>query len=808
MTDILNKIDHNKNNHKERYLFVFFISYIVMMLVLIPVMINNKGLFIYYGDFNSQQIPFYIHSHDAIRNGITSWDWGTDLGSNFLGSYSFYLLGSPFFYLTLPFPSAVVPYMLPWLLALKTGVASVTAYAYARRFIKSQNACIIAGLLYAFSGFQLYNIFFNHFHDVTAFFPLLLIALEERVKNDRRGVFALAVMLMSTINYYFFTGQVTFLIIYFIIRSQCDDFRVSVNKFWGLVIESVLGCLMSCAILLPSALAIISNPRVATALTGHNMVAYSDPYRLYRIIQSFFMLPDPPARANLFSSTTARWASIAGYLPLFSMAGVIAYFKQTNKKDWMRKIIVVSIICAFIPIFNSAFYAFNGSYYARWYYMPILIMCVMTAFVIDNKNMHLSKGFALTAVVFGFFFVTGLLPTKDKNDSTIIHFGEMATYPDLFWISVIVTAIGLFILAYILYGKRMKVNFYPKVIAFTIFAIFSCSASIVWYGAEQGNSYEKYVGNGINGADNISIEDYSDEYFRLDISNSLDNYPMFWNYSCMRAFNSVVPGSIMDFYESLGITRDVASRVEPSRYALRSLLSVKYYFNYTTENDLDMPGFEYYSTQNNFDIYKNTNYIPMGFTFEYYITQSQFDELGKEEKDRILLKSLLLSDEQIEGYSQYIDAIDGENLKDAANGISFIQDCEDRRLSSAKEFKQEKDGFTAVIDMNKDNLVFFSVPYDEGFKATVNGKSAKIEKVDNGMMAVFAPQGENIEIVFKYKTPGLALGIMISGTGVILFVIYLVIFKKKIKKQVYKRCSFNYTSIEENPENNESQGDE
>ena len=77
---------------------------------------------------------------------------------------------------------------MPVLLALKYGVASLTAYAYIRRFVKTPNAALIGALLYAFSGFQAYNVFFNHFHDVTAFFPLLLLALEQRVVDGRRGV--------------------------------------------------------------------------------------------------------------------------------------------------------------------------------------------------------------------------------------------------------------------------------------------------------------------------------------------------------------------------------------------------------------------------------------------------------------------------------------------------------------------------------------------------------------------------------------------------------------------------------------------
>ena len=84
-----------------------------------------------------QQIPFYQMCHDMIRSGETGWNWYTDLGSNFIGSYAFYLMGSPFFWLTIPFPSDAVPYLLAPLMMLKLATAAVTSYGYLKRFVKN-----------------------------------------------------------------------------------------------------------------------------------------------------------------------------------------------------------------------------------------------------------------------------------------------------------------------------------------------------------------------------------------------------------------------------------------------------------------------------------------------------------------------------------------------------------------------------------------------------------------------------------------------------------------------------------------------
>ena len=137
----------------------------VAFLIFIPFILFDDGYFLFYGDFNVQQVPFYQMCHDAILSGNIGWSWTTDLGANFIGSYSFYLLGSPFFYLTLFFPSEMVPYLMGPLLILKFGCASLAGFIYLKRYVKDPNFAVIGGLLYAFSGFSVYNIFFNHFHE-------------------------------------------------------------------------------------------------------------------------------------------------------------------------------------------------------------------------------------------------------------------------------------------------------------------------------------------------------------------------------------------------------------------------------------------------------------------------------------------------------------------------------------------------------------------------------------------------------------------------------------------------------------------
>src|SRR5690554_3381134 len=120
----VNPLLNIKDRGKEKYLQIFIISFFILFIIFLPTLIVNNGYLIYYGDFNSQQIPFYHLAHNAVRSGNIFWHWGTDLGSNFIGSYSFYLIGSPFFWITLIFKNSIVPYLMPTLLCLKHSVAA------------------------------------------------------------------------------------------------------------------------------------------------------------------------------------------------------------------------------------------------------------------------------------------------------------------------------------------------------------------------------------------------------------------------------------------------------------------------------------------------------------------------------------------------------------------------------------------------------------------------------------------------------------------------------------------------------------
>ena len=340
----------------------FIIALITAAIIFVPFIIINGGVFYYYGDFNVQEIPFYQMAHDAVRSGQLGWSHITDLGSDFLSSYSFYLLGSPFFWSTIPFPSEVVPYLIGPLLIIKFACAALSAYLYLRRYVQNKNYAVIGGLLYAFSGFSIYNVFFFHFHEPMIMFPLLLAALDAFIYDKKRAVFAVTVFSACVVNYYFFVGQVLFVVIYYLMITLTKTYKFRIKDFLILALEVLIGFAATAFILLPSVLGLMGNPRLESLPQGWESLVHNMPQRYWLIIAAFLFPADMPAFPVFTPDSNCKWASVAGWLPLFGMTGVIA-FLQTRKRDWLKKLIVLLILFAFVPVLNSMFQLMNSSIY-------------------------------------------------------------------------------------------------------------------------------------------------------------------------------------------------------------------------------------------------------------------------------------------------------------------------------------------------------------------------------------------------------------------------------------------------------------
>jgi uncharacterized membrane protein YfhO len=762
-----------KKLYRSDYSKVFLLCLITSGIMFVPSMIANKGLFTLVGDFNYQQIPFNMLSNQAIKSGDWFWNWSTDLGSNFIASYSFYTLGSPFFWLSLLFPASLFPYVIGPMFLLKYCVAGMTAYGYIRRYVTDSRYAMIGALLYAFSGFSTVNLMFNHFHDVVAFFPLLLAGFDRLLIDKRKGWFAAAVALNATLNFFFFIGEVIFLILYYVLRYIAEDWKLYVRRLPRIIWEGLLGIGMASLLFVPAILFTLQNPRLDSFLYGPNALVYSGG-RYLELIKAFLMPADlMPHQSAIFPSD---FSSSSAYLPLFGP--VLVLTMMIGRRNWMRRMMIGCITMAAVPLLNSLFYVLNASYYARWFYMPVLIMALMSAIALEKRNtIQLKKsllisGAALAAVAAFLLFY----PWSETQRSAIFHYDQF-----LFYLTA--AAAGLAATYYLVWRFRNAKHWYTAAFATTVIfcgglGLFNIFATHNIYDYQDGKAIHDTV---VKTGKELKQRLPKTENYRIGISEDGWNLAMVAGLPTVNSFTSMVNGSIFEFYNSIGSPRGVKTMIPADAYGLKPLLSERFYVS-TVKLSSGHLYTQFYNGTGMVYVYENKDVLPIGFTYDYYVTQSRFQHVSDEYKHLVLLRAVVIKDSDVSKVKNYLVPLPESDLFTTTNG-EYQQDLKLRAKEASTSFHRDHRGFTANIQASTDKFAFFSVPYDNGWSAKVNGISVPIIDAD-GMMIVPVSDGAN-HIRFDYHTPGLVSGAVIALFSMAVFATYLFSGRLFLRRRVH-----------------------
>lgn len=700
----------------------------------LPITILEKGLFFIGSDFNLQQMIFGEVMNYSLKEGSYLWTWFNDLGSDFIGTFSFYNLFSPFNVFTYLFPARWYPYLCSFLTIVKFGVGGLTSYLFLKRYVKNKKLVLLGSLLYSFSGFQFTNMLF-HYYDSVVLFPLLLYALDNLIYDNKKGYFALTVSLLAFTNWFMFIGEVVFVVIYYIVKVICKSYVFDLKKFFNILLEGVLGTLLASVVLVPSLFFTISNPRISNSFTLSSSLKYSSLINYIEIFRAFFfpsevMIP----RAYL---DTANYASVDLYLPFVGSVLAISY-SISKKKSWISILMFTCIFFMLVPILNSSFFLFTTSYYARWFYMPTLVLALLSIKCIE-ENISIKSGTIISFLSLGVMILSYFVLKYRYPEVEYIH--------DIKYLIMMISfmIINLVILI-LIYKSKNKLKY---LFIFTILFVGIWSNYSIYKYRCNSLEYNKRYYNYIHSYKEIKFDDL---VRTNSFTGCFSNQGIIFKNGNLLSFNTNMEGSAFEFYNSVDYQRLVSTSILVDS-PLNQFLSVKYFISCTDEEKDD---YKLYKDTKNYKIYLNDNYKEMGFVFNKYISNKEFLEKSTEEKYNIINSMIILDDEQITKYKDYYNG----DVKVNSNKFKFINN-----------------GFISDIDVSKDTLVLYSVPYDKGWKAFNNGREVEIENVDNGMMAIKINKGMN-NVKFTYYPRGLKLGLWLSIVSYIGLLIYCIKSKR------------------------------
>ena len=705
----------------------------------LPWLILDRGFFTLAYDYNFQQIPFAAAAYEGIRHlSSGGWVWNLDLGSSLITGFGFYNLGSPFFWITLLFPKESFSYLAGFLYVLKYMTAAVLAYFWLKQFLKHERTAVLGGLLYAFSGFQATNLLFYHFHEIVAFFPLLLLGMDRLAGKKKGMLFPFAVFLNSMVNYTFFVQEAVFLVMYFLFRYfRKDRIGESLKLAGGIFLRSALGIAMSAFLFLPGVIYVLNSARGVSRFDLSGI--------LYDLKGILFILKGFLFPGEAMSEESAvyqyQYGSTSLYLPFFGMSFVMIYLLRN--RGWLRNMLIPLILISFSPLIQSGFLLFTEPN-QRWWYM-FSLLCVLATCLTLEREQH---------------------ETRAAGRLMLIYSGGVAAYCLLLWLlrgpsgGSLVQNRELFLLfgglavlfsaACCVMVRKKWLNRYSALAATVIACAVTTGAAIGAY--KRGDEHEPVKQDYQVG---LRLEKIDDQY-RYDTSHNLFTMP--GHGAGVGAFSSTAENSAYAFRSKV---YDFDANFTYQSIALRGLSELmggKYEIivepkDETLIDSFEVNGYGYGISEK--------DACPIGFATGNYITLEELHRYPEDERSYVLMDAVAVeTPEKVKGYR----GLRFSETEGPADPAVMIRRTEENRVQN---FSRDQRGFRCTTDFGQDRLVFFSVPNDAGWTAAIDGERAEI--IDScGLMALSVPSGSH-RIEFTYRTPGTRSGAVISLGGWLMF---------------------------------------
>lgn len=762
------------------------IGAIIGIIAFAPIWSQNGGQYMDYGDYFLQYVPFVKELKRMITSGSISWSWNSFLGDSFVAAYSYYTVFNPFAWIVALFPDDYILYGTMFVTILKLSISMISSMLFMRRFCKEDSYALVGALLYTFSGFTLVNTSFYFFLDVIAVFPFLMYGLEQLICEGMRTVYVLSLMINAAINYYFFVSTVFLVVIYVVFRLELykpSSWKVQCKTFCRIAGYSIIGTGLAGISLIPSFYAILGSGK-ATETIGTGIELMYWPQKILEHLRTL-VAPIESGRYHAFYDSST-WSSTGVYLPVFGCVCVLQWCFR--KKDWLKKVCIVLTICYFVPVLNAAFNLFSSTAYTRWLYGMALVFSLVTAMTLEGMetaeqsiNRKLLIGVTL--------FTTGLLlaPTAIY---LLYHFGisvisrfASACATEYFMgysalvIMLILTAMNYIALWHVAITPKYTTKHTILIVTVVCTLNFGVYNTINYdlHATDYSNNYyyEKALAEGTENTKNFF------EY-RIDYPEQIANYSLFKNMPSVNYYNSLQNPGSSRFAQAVGIGDNLTDTILLSPAVggeyTDALLSVKYYYDYDG-NSVVPTGFRYLKTENSVDIYENENYIPMGFIYDSYCLEEQLTDMLPEDRAEMMLQTMVIQKADEEMVGNYLPLESNLTVTtDLANLVS------ERKETVCSHFAGTSDGFTAEINLEKDNIVFFSIPNDIGWEITVNDEPADVVDVNYGLLGICCNAGYNT-ISATYHTQGWILGFVSSLICLVVWLLFEV-FIKRTKMEV------------------------
>lgn len=515
-------------------------------------------------------------------------------------------------------------------------------------YMKQNRGNILAGsLIYTFSSFTFYQIERHpQFYVGIVMLPLLCIGLEQIMKKKKMLFYTLMVAISLMASYYFLFMNTILMGIYVLFRIgdiyDTHKIRNFFNVLWRIIVSYLFGCGMAAVFFAPSIAGFFLSARTSTGTKAAAVGSFVS-YGTQRIIKLFLSLIAPVRDAGSLTTISVSVLIIPALILLFTRK-----FKQ---KIALKSGVILGIFLLMVPFFGYVFSGFS-TVNNRWSFGFIFILAIVLMTEFDRLS---EMTWLQYIILIGITALYGICWR--------VKYPNNPAYKCAFLLlAVSVILFGIFRIC-----PKIPVKLRQSCI--TLFLAVTLAANGLFINsASHGNLVDQFQ-NRHTANQYFSTCRYQyltdipdDSFYRTDTNmmyNNYNNTSVALGYNGISLYNSTIGSNTIRYFvesESTGISALNRTLFLDNRTGQEALACVKYFIT-TEDNSSSVPfGYtldkELSDRSDEYDIYVNEYPLSIGYTYDSVTSRSSYDEMSALEKQQQQMKSAVLSDEDMDDFSE------------------------------------------------------------------------------------------------------------------------------------------------------------
>lgn len=629
---------NNLKSTKKSSVLIYTIAFAIIFCLYYLIFIKAGRTLLWNSDGINQHFSILYNFNEVVRHfikhplgGIPEWSWNIAYGNDIIGTYSYYILGDPFAYLSLLFPMNKLQFAFTLLIALRLYCVGLAFIVYSKKMKFSSEATILGAISYAFSGFVMMTaIRHPYFINPLIILPLVFVCVEYILENRKKYLFSIIVAITMVSNFYFSYMIAIIAIIYALLRFiELKDIRkIKFKKYFiSLFVYLFIGILISCIVLLPTLYAIVTSSRIV-----------SDPHKTLLVYPIGYYL------SLLYSSVSGGgypfWTIITCPMLMYIL---LPFFIRIRKKYMTYfYMLIIFTIMILIPIVGLGMNGF-GSVSNRWTFAFMFLASVIIAVSFDNLKEINKKDLIISLIIIIGFLILGVL-------NSILGIFSSNVYPD-----VILGALTLiFIFYYIRKSNEEKIKSKSVFVGLLVLLCLSIVVNNFYRYDARGNNFVEeffnkdkalsYYTNSFGGVQKY-IKNNDNSFYRIAKADNISrsktrNNSFVLNYNGIDSYLSITNGYMAKFSKDLNnraYTPNSPIINFDNRPIVSSVMGVKYYISKANKDPRFDPSVKKIYSNGKFAVYENKNVLPFGFVYSKVMNEDTYAKLNGLQREEALL---------------------------------------------------------------------------------------------------------------------------------------------------------------------------